>query len=144
MHLFYAFGQFIVSEWIWSVTFAWHHTALALLVMAFLFMRLQVGILRSIALASLLQLWSWLWLYGVATLLLHGIFGFAYHAQENMTVVHPLAASFLLGALYALLQLPLLWLLCSLMRLPFARLAYRIAFAHSIVSWLIYILLPPL
>jgi hypothetical protein len=144
MKLLYAFGQFIISEWIWSVTFAQHQAAIAIVLLTITFICMRIPFLRAVVLALSAQLFAWVVLGGVAVFVLHQAVGITFDAAEPSTALHPLAASFLLGVIYLLCEMLYIYLIRALVSRPWQHIVMAIAICNTIAAWIVYMLLPPL
>lgn len=144
MKLLYAFGQFIISEWIWSVTFGQHHAAIAIVLMIIAFLYMRISFVRAILLALSAQLFAWLMLGGSALVVVHQLFGVTYDAVEPSTGLHPLAASFLLGVIYVLFVMLFFYMLRTWLPRPYELMVKAAAICNVIAAFIVYLLLPPL
>ncbi len=145
MKLVYSFGQFLITQWVWAVTFARAHPLINMLVMlSILLFYAKVKIVPAVCYAFFSQLFAVV----VFTVFVHGILdkvlgiGFAQH--ETAFLIHPLAACFLLAMIYTALQALFFYILCFFYTLPVQKYS-SIAFASNIITvFIVYKFLPTL
>jgi hypothetical protein len=144
MKLLYAFGQFIISEWIWSVTFGQHHAAIAIVLMIIAFLYMRIPFVRAVLFAFGAQLFAWIMLGGSALVMAHQIFGVTYDQAEPSTVLHALAASFLLGVIYILFEMLFFYMVRAWLPRSYEQMVKAAAICNLIAAFVVYLLLPPM
>ena len=106
MRVLYSFAQFLISEWLWSFTFAFYHPLINILIMIVLLVWLaQQRIIPAVLCAVSSQLCAILLFAALVHLFLDMTLGISFEGYEAMSMIHPLAACFLLGMMYAVLQI---------------------------------------
>ncbi len=145
MKLVYSFGQFLITQWVWAVTFARAHPLINMLIMlSILLFYAKVKIVPALCYAFFSQLFAVV----VFTIFVHGILdkvlgiGFAKH--EMAFLIHPLAACFLLAMIYTALQALFFYILSYFYALPLQKYS-SIAFVSNVITvFIVYKFLPVL
>jgi hypothetical protein len=129
-----SFGQFLITQWVWAVTFARAQPLINMLVM--LLILLVVSKVRVIP-AVLYAFFSQFFALVLFTLFVHGVLdkmlGITFVENEQPFLIHPLATTFLLAMIYTALQTLFFYILSYFYALPVQKYA-RIAFVSNVVS----------
>ncbi len=145
MKLFYSFAQFLISEWIWSFTFAFYHPLINILIMIMLLAWFaQQRIIPAVLCAVSSQLCAILLFAALVHLLLDITLGISFEGYEDMVMIHPLAACFLLGMIYAVLQIFFFYMLAFFYRLPLRQFSFMALLSNAISALIVFKFLPVL
>ncbi len=143
MRLLYAFSQFLISEWLWSFTFAFYHPLINILIMIMLlFWSAQQRIIPAVLCAVSSQLCAILLLAALVHLFLDMTLGISFEGYEGMAMIHPLAACFLLGMMYAALQILFFYILTFFYQLPLRKLSFIAFLSNTLSALVVYKFLP--
>lgn len=145
MKLIYSFVQFLISEWIWSFTFALYHPIITVLIMTLLLIKYaKQKIIPSVFYAICSQVYASL----MFTLIIHVIFdmvlGITFDAYETNNMIHPLASCFLLGMIYSGLQISFFALIRAWYRFPFERFSIAVCISNTVAALIVFKFLPVL
>lgn len=145
MKLIYSFVQFLISEWIWSFTFALYHPIITVLVLTLLLIKYaKQKIIPSVFYAISSQLFASL----AFTVLIHVVFdmvlGITFDVCESNNMIHPLASCFLLGMIYSSLQIFFFTLIRAWYRLPFEKFSIAICISNTVAALIVFKFLPVL
>ena len=145
MELMNAFGQFLITEWIWSVTVGAYHIILNTLLLIVLF--LFIAKMRMIP-AVLLSVFSHLFALVTFTffvyVVLDKLLGISFDQSKQITLINPLFVSFLLGTIYTVLQGWFFYMVSKKYRLPLKKLFYITFASNTVTSCIMYFLSPPI
>ena len=120
MLMMYTWAQFILSEWIWSVTWDMYHIPFNIIVMILLFkFFLRIDMVRAVCMAMFSQFFAFL-LFSLCALMAMNLIGVGGGPESYTVVPKPLYATLLLGLVYAVLQI--IFFACT-------RLRYQVAFS---------------
>ncbi|MCK5632943.1 hypothetical protein KAH94_04290 [bacterium] len=133
--------DFLLSEWIWNVTWGWHHIPINIFVMIFLLKFFgRIRIMPAVLSAFFSQIFSFLVLTFIAVFLPKYIFGTQAFQQTyfQQTLMDPFLICLCLGAIYFVLN-TLFFMLLNLVYKINLRLFILIAFvANGISAFLVY------
>jgi hypothetical protein len=142
MKLISSFGLFLIAEWIWAATFARSYIFLNIIIMTLLLMIIaKVKFIPAMLQAFFSQLCALL----VFTVFVHGVLDgifkltFQHYAAET---IHPFAATFLLGVLYALLQSLFFYILSYRSHLPLRLYVLITMISNGLTTLVVYKFLP--
>ena len=143
MKLVYSFAQFLISEWLWSFTFAWYHPIINVVIMIPLCMYVaRQRFVQSVLYAVSSQAFAVISFAACVHLLLDLLFGITPENYELHKMIHPFVASLLLGVIYAVLQLLYIYLLSRLWSINFMLFGYVIVISNIITACIIFKFLP--
>ena len=139
MKLLYGFAQFLISEWIWLFTFAWQGIFINVLMLILLFVFFaKMRMIPAVLLSFFSQLFAVIAYTAFVHLILDRLLGIMLDPADQRVPLHPLTASFLLGAINTLWQTLFFYLVHLFYRLPVQRYS-TIAFAsNTITALLVY------
>ncbi len=145
MKLLYSCAQFLISEWLWSFTSAFSHPLINILIMIMLLVWFaQQRIIPAVLCAVSSQVCAMLLFAAFVHLFLDMSLGISFEGYESMTMVHPLAACFLLGMLYAVLQILFFYLLTFVYDLPLRTFSLIVLVSNTISALIVFKFLPVL
>lgn len=137
-------AQLMVSQWVWSVTLGFSHPLINCMFMIPLFMYL----IRKKFLASLIYALSSqgfaVMVFGLLAHLLLDYTGDLAYDDQAFTVFHPLAASLMLGIMYALLQTLFFYLTRLMWNIPFKTVAVIVALSNLMAALIVFRYVPVL
>ena len=142
MSIFISLGDFLLSKWLWSMTFDWYHLFINLFLMAFLFRGMShSSYWRALVLSFILQLFAFALFTGVVVGILYYTLGWEYVMPEVAQL--PLAnyvmrACLALGVIYAVAQTIFVfaWHLYAPVRLmPYLVIIWMGNFISTIISY---------
>lgn len=145
MKLLISFAQFLISEWIWSFTFALYHPIIAVLFMILLLIKYaKQKVIPSVFYAISSQAFASL----VFTIVVHIIFdmflGITFDASGAKSMIHPLAACFLLGVIYSGFQIAFFAAIRAWYRFPFERFSIAVCISNTVAALIVFKFLPVL
>jgi len=145
MRLLCSFAQFLISEWLWSFTFAFYHPLINILIMITLLLCVaKQRVIPAVLCAVSSQLCAILLLAALVHLFLDMAFGISFEGYETMVMIHPLAACFLLGMIYATLQILFFYILTFFYRVPLQRFSFIVLVSNTISALIVFKFLPVL
>ena len=143
MKILYSLSQFLISEWIFSITLAFHHmvwnSIICTILLRFFAKR---NWLASMFLAFSSQVCAVLSFTLIARFVLGFLFDVSFAPEEIPTLIHPLGMSFLLGVIYTGLQACFFYGLSFWQRIPVKKYALLCALSNTITAFIVYLLLP--
>lgn len=144
MKLLYSFAQFLISEWIWSFTFAFYHPIINILITILLFVR---SAKQRVVAAILYAVCSQAYASFLFALLVHVIFdmllGISFDAgYEHARIIHPLAACFLLGLIYSIAQISFFAVMKRWYRFPAKQFYWIVCISNTITALIVFKFLP--
>ena len=100
-------GQFLLSEWLWSVTWDWHHLPINIVLMCLLFKwLLRANIIPAVFLAFSSHLFAFVTYSIFVVFVLMYLIGLEYIPSEvPKNIIGPLKASIFLGLIYTALHM---------------------------------------
>lgn len=145
MKILSSFGLFLVSEWIWAVTFARAHIPLNMILMLVLLLTVgKAGLVPAVLYAFFSQIFA----LSFFTLLVHGlidkVFGITFSVMQEAETIHPFAATFLLAMIYATLQWLFFYILSCFYSLPVKRYTCVAVLSNLITMCIVYKFLQPM
>jgi hypothetical protein len=143
MKLLVSFAQFLISEWIWSFTFAFYHPIITVLMMILLLVKYaKQRIISAVFYAICSQIYASL----IFTILIHVFFdmllGISFDGYELKNMIHPLASCFLLGIIYSGFQISFFAIIRTWYRFPIKRFALVTCISNTIAALLVFKFLP--
>lgn len=143
MKLLVSFAQFLISEWIWSFTFAFYHPIITVLMMILLLVKYaKQRIIAAVFYALCSQVYASL----LFTILIHIIFdmlfGITIDTHETRGMIHPLASCFLLGVIYSGLQISFFAIIRTWYRFPMERFAIVVCVSNTVAALIVFKFLP--
>lgn len=143
MRVLHSFAQFLISEWLWSFTFAFYHPLINILIMIVLLIWSALQrIIPAVLCAVGSQLCAILLFAGLVHLLLDMTLAISFEGYEEMIMIHPLAACFLLGMTYAALQILFFYMLTFFYRLPLRQFSFIVLLSNTISALIVFKFLP--
>lgn len=143
MRVLYSFAQFLISEWLWSFTFAFYHPLINILIMIVLLVWLaQQRIIPAVLCAVSSQLCAILLFAALVHLFLDVTLGISFEGYGQMVMIHPLAACFLLGMMYTGLQILFFYILTFFYRLPLSQFSFIVLLSNTISALIVFKFLP--
>jgi hypothetical protein len=139
-------ADFLLSEWLWSVTLGIHQVPIAIFVyIILLYCFMRVGFLRAVVASLVFNLFSWL----TYSLFVVGILMYVFNYEYTLAELeqHPHQLSFFvplaLAGIYILLQIALLKIIPHKYRTSSNhRLVVASVVANLVAAWFTYMLLP--
>lgn len=141
MHVTYisqAIAQFLLSEWIWSVTFALGMVPIAIVLMFILFWAVErYSMLKAFMLSLVAQVFALSIFSSIVIGLLVKLLGVEMLADQ--AVLGPLAASLSLALIYTILEGCFFWIVSTYSSVYMARALLIAAFSNVMAALLIYL-----
>ena len=133
-------GDFLLSEWLWSMTFAWSYFVIAFFILWLLLYFIKK---TSFFLACLLSLLAMIFSFIVFLIVVIGIFfhllQWWYVPQEYSMATTPFFANFYLAILYAGLQSIFFYSIHTLFRLTKDKLLLIIYLSNGLAAYISYL-----
>lgn len=143
MKLLYAFAQFLISEWLWAFTFGFYHPMINIVIMIPLFVySARQRFVQAVLYAVGSQLCALVSFSLFVHLILDLMLGVQFESYDARMIMHPFISSFLLGSVYALLQLAYFYLLSFIYTIPIKLFARIVFISNIITALLIFRFLP--
>jgi len=143
MKVLYALSQFLISEWIFSVTLALGHILINSLLLTLLLVIIEKrSLLQGLFLAFGAQLFATGAFTLIARFFLGVLCGVTFSPEEVPTLIHPFWTSFLLGVIYAGLQSFFFYMISWGQQIAPQRYALLCVVSNFIAALLVYWLLP--
>ncbi len=143
MKLLVSFAQFLISEWIWSFTFALYHPIVAVLILILLLIKYaKQKIISSVFYAICSQACASLLFTFLVHVVLDLILGITVDASGVKNMIHPLAACFLLGVIYSGLQIAFFAFIRAWYRFPFEKFSIAVCISNTVAALIIFKFLP--
>ncbi|MDR3550563.1 MAG: hypothetical protein P4L31_04060 [Candidatus Babeliales bacterium] len=139
MNILSSMGNFLLSEWLWSITFDWYHIPISLLLCGISFRWvLRIPLKSSFLLALLSGLYALcIFAFFIVVVLLY-LFNFSYSATW---VPDPFHACFYLGLIFAVLQTTFYFIVHRWYRLNMPGVIFLTFLSNSTASIITYYLL---
>lgn len=145
MKLFYSFAQFLISQWLWSFTFAWYHPIVNVAIAIPLLMYIaRQRFVQSVLYAVSSQAFAIIFFTACVHFLLDMLLNVTFDYYESQKIIHPFVTSFLLGILYALLQMVYISILSYFWRIEVKLFALVFFISNSIAACVMYRFSPQL
>lgn len=144
MNIFHSFASFLVSEWLWNVTWGSAYIPINIILLAFMLkLNLRFNSVSALALSITSNLFS----FGLFTLIAHGIITtllditITSEVTTSNVLNNALATTGYLGILYTLLQLSFFTLFYKNRKFSLRSIAPTIILSNTLTSLYIYALL---
>lgn len=138
-----SFGNLLLSQWLWNVTWGWYHIPINILFMCF-FLKLFVRV--SIIPAVFISIFANLYAVALYSAFTVGVLMYACNLNLDPNIPFPVAdpfhASFYLGAIYIVLQFTFFLLLNVFYKLSMFKALLVIIASNMLTAWAVYWLLP--
>lgn len=143
MKLLISFAQFIISEWVWSFTFALYHPIIAVLIMILLLIKYaKQRIIPAVFYAICSQACASLLFTILVHIVLDMILGITFDLSDARSMIHPLAACFLLGAIYSGFQICFFAFVRAWYRFPFEKFSIVVWISNTVAALVVFKFLP--
>lgn len=105
--MFSRIGDFLLGQWLWSITWDWYHIPINIAVSCLLFkLALRLNIIPSVLIAFLANIYSFIVFGLFAFIVLYYLFGIDFTPEQaSFMVAQPLHACIYLGLIYATIQM---------------------------------------
>ncbi len=142
MHIITNFTDFLVSAWLWNLTFAFSYVFIVGFLMALLFFFVaRESLIRSLLLSFCAQIVTIILFSGVVVGLIIHLFNWQYvpgEISDKLTGIDALRACLSLGIVYALIQTLFFWVIRSYVKGSVITHIILTWFSNGIASFLCY------
>lgn len=105
--MFKNIGDFLLSEWLWSITWDWYHVPVTIVISCILFkLALRLNIIPAVLIAVMANIYSFIVFSLFSFIFLYYFFGVSFTPEQTSAMVAaPLHACIYLGLIYAIIQM---------------------------------------
>lgn len=136
--------DFLLGQWLWSITWDWYHVPVAIIIMFLLFkLVLRLNIIPAVLMSLGANLYSFVFFTIFSYTILYNFLNLPFAPEiSEFAATEPLRACIYLGLIYTVIQASFFGLVRLWFKIPYALIMSMALLSHLITAFIIHGLLP--